>query len=299
MSNSRENFSRVVVILAFLTWFSGHFLVAVAATTGSYLRKSRSPSRYLNSFQQQLQVPRQEELQKMSQNMGATLSKRRRFYARYDSEEGRLLVQQLCGIGKIVEDLDTTNYTLFEDEDNDDNDDEDKGLPVSAMSATSCWKKLQGHTEIRWVEEDHPVRAFSIEGTDNNDIDESNDAMVSWGIGAVQADQLEVGPHGVTVCVVDTGIADHHPDFNYDRISGVDRIDRPTAWYWNRDRAGHGTHVSGIVAASSNNGYGIKGVGDFSLLIVRALGDDGTGFESDIWKAVETCIDHGANIINM
>jgi subtilisin family serine protease len=217
---------------------------------------------------------------------------KRRFYARYQGEEGRRLVQQLCGFNKIVEDFDSSDYTLFEDVYGDDDVDDN-------LQETSCWKKLQLRSEIAWVEEDHPVHALSIEGTDNNDATESNDAMESWGIAAVQADQLQVGPHDVTVCIVDTGIANHHPDFDYDRISGVDQMDRPTTWYWNQDRAGHGTHVSGIVAASSSNGYGIKGIGDFSLLIVRALGDDGSGFESDIWKAVETCVGHGADIINM
>jgi subtilisin family serine protease len=267
------------------------FLPDVSASSVSYLRKSSDPSDNVDTFQQNL--PATEKPQTLSQDMAAVNDKpKRRFYARYEGEDGRRLVKQLCGTTKIVEDLDSSDYTLFEDVDG-------EGFVNDNVQNDSCWKKLQQRSEITWVEEDHPVQAFSMEGTDNIDATEINDAMMSWGIAAVQADQLEVGPHDVTVCVVDTGIASHHPDFDYDRISGVDRTDRPTTWYWNQDRAGHGTHVSGIVAASSKNGYGVKGVGDFPLLIVRALGDDGTGFESDIWKAVETCIGHGANIINM
>lgn len=43
----------------------------------------------------------------------------------------------------------------------------------------------------------------------------------------------------------------------------------------------------------------MKGAGDFHLLIVRALGDDGQGFESDIYKAVQICVDSKADIINL
>jgi hypothetical protein len=262
----------------------------VAAASVSYLRKSSSQSENFDSFQQKLLGL--EKRQWLSQKAAVVDRPKRRFYARYGGEDGRRLVQQLCGSNKIVEDLDSSDYSLFEDlYGGDDVDD--------SVQENSCWKKLQQRSEIALVEEDHPVQAFSIDGTDNNEATESNDVVISWGIAAIQADQLEMGPNNVTVCIVDTGIASQHPDFDYDRISGVDRMDRPTVWYWNHDRAGHGTHVSGIVAASSNNGYGVKGLGDFSLLIVRALGDDGNGFESDIWKAVENCIEHGANIINM
>jgi serine protease len=59
-----------------------------------------------------------------------------------------------------------------------------------------------------------------------------------------------------------------------------------------------GTHVSGVIAAS-RNGYGVQGVGDFHLLIVRGLGDDGRGFESDIYEAVKLCVDSKADVINL
>ncbi|KAL3913324.1 MAG: hypothetical protein SGARI_000712 [Bacillariaceae sp.] len=211
---------------------------------------------------------------------------KRRFFARYNGDEGRRLVQELCGSQSIVEDLDNTDYTLLQDEDTVD---------------SSCWRQLQENSAIAWVEEDYPVKAFSIQETDLPQVKNAGveDTKESWGIASIQADKLEMGQHDVTVCVIDTGIAAQHPDFDHSRISGVDRMDRRNPWYWAQDRVGHGTHVGGIIAASSNNGYGVKGVGDFSLLIVRGLGDDGSGFESDIWKAVDVCIDHGADVINM
>ena len=62
---------------------------------------------------------------------------------------------------------------------------------------------------------------------------------------------------------------------------------------------GHGTHVAGTIAAFAGNGIGVAGAGNFRLHIVRALGDDGRGYESDVRRAVQQCRDAGANIINL
>lgn len=61
----------------------------------------------------------------------------------------------------------------------------------------------------------------------------------------------------------------------------------------------HGTHVSGIAAASTNNGIGIAGVApDAKLLPVKALDEEGGSFE-DIALGVRCAVDHGADVINL
>lgn len=57
--------------------------------------------------------------------------------------------------------------------------------------------------------------------------------------------------------------------------------------------------MAGTIAALAGNGIGVAGAGNFRLHIVRALGDDGRGYESDVRRAVEQCRDAGAHIINL
>ena len=82
---------------------------------------------------------------------------------------------------------------------------------------------------------------------------------------------------------------------NYDDIN-----DR---YYGNNDvMAGtpmHGTHVSGIIAASRNNNIGMNGVADnVRIMTVRAV-PDGDEHDKDIANAIRYAVDNGAKVINM
>ena len=75
------------------------------------------------------------------------------------------------------------------------------------------------------------------------------------------------------------------------------------AFYGNNDIMGptpnHGTHVSGIVAASRNNGIGIEGVADdVKIMMVRVV-PDGDEYDKDVALAIKYAVDNGAKIINM
>ncbi len=61
----------------------------------------------------------------------------------------------------------------------------------------------------------------------------------------------------------------------------------------------HGTHVSGIVAASRNNGIGMNGVANnVELMICRAV-PDGDEYDKDVAKAIRYVVDNGAKVVNM
>ena len=213
----------------------------------------------------------------------------KRYFVQYTDRIGRRLVRRCAR--KIITDEDSTDYTVFEGD-------------------SRCFGILRNHSAIITIEEDHPVYAFGNDASSpnhhhhyyrrllspykNRDLGET----IPWGIQAIQATELSPGPNNVTICVVDTGIAIGHPEFDGVRISGMDRPDKAD-WKWDEDRAGHGTHVSGIIAAIEGNDYGVAGAGMFDLFIVRALSDDKTGYESDIYKAVQLCIMAEADVINM
>ncbi|MFJ6698819.1 S8 family peptidase [Streptomyces sp. NPDC091272] len=99
------------------------------------------------------------------------------------------------------------------------------------------------------------------------------------------------------IAVVDTGVDRGHPDLKGRLVDGYDFVDNdndPT------DKNGHGTHVSGIAAAATDNGVGIAGgAPDAKIMPVRVLGADGSGKDADIAKGITWAADHGAHVINL
>jgi len=75
------------------------------------------------------------------------------------------------------------------------------------------------------------------------------------------------------------------------------------AYYGNNDIMGptpnHGTHVSGIIAASRNNGTGIDGVADAVKIMMLRVVPDGDEYDKDVALAIKYAVDNGAKIINM
>ena len=60
----------------------------------------------------------------------------------------------------------------------------------------------------------------------------------------------------------------------------------------------HGTHVSGIIAASRNNGKGVNGVANnVKIMAVRAV-PDGDEYDKDVALAIRYAVDNGAKVIN-
>src|SRR6056297_72989 len=98
------------------------------------------------------------------------------------------------------------------------------------------------------------------------------------------------GDSGVTIAVVDTGAQYDHPDLdgNYKSNPGRDFVDNdsdpapdaPSDEY-------HATHVSGIVASETDNGTGVGGMGNSTLINGRALDETGRGSTSDIADAIQ------------
>jgi hypothetical protein len=77
----------------------------------------------------------------------------------------------------------------------------------------------------------------------------------SWGFEAVRARQVwstfGVKGRGVKVCILDTGVDASHEDFEDLTMNGYQGNDAVDPWY--EDNRGHGTHITGIIAASNND----------------------------------------------
>jgi len=102
---------------------------------------------------------------------------------------------------------------------------------------------------------------------------------------------------GVTVAVIDTGIA-RVPDLEKTEfVEGYDFVnDRTDA----ADDNGHGTHVAGTIAQSTNNDYGVAGIAyRAKLMPLKVLSASGSGEVADIAEAIRFAADHQADVINL
>ncbi len=102
---------------------------------------------------------------------------------------------------------------------------------------------------------------------------------------------------GVTVAVIDTGVSPV-PDLKQTKIiKGYDFVnDRETAL----DDVGHGTHVAGTIAQSTNNSYGVAGIAyQAQIMPLKVLDSTGAGTVADIAEAIRYAADNGADVINL
>jgi len=103
---------------------------------------------------------------------------------------------------------------------------------------------------------------------------------------------------GVTVGIIDTGVADH-PDLAVAGGENTVQGERPDQW---RDNgAGHGTHVAGIVAARGRKGSGVRGLAPaVKLRSYRVFGKGSEGASNfAILKAIDRAVADGCDLINM
>ena len=114
------------------------------------------------------------------------------------------------------------------------------------------------------------------------------------------------GAKGVTVAVLDTGIAyrakgsrfRRSPDFtSVQFVEGYDFVDDDPLPL---DENGHGTHVAGTIGEKTGNGVGLTGLAyGARLMPVRVLDRHGRGQADDIAKGIRFAAMRGADVINM
>jgi subtilisin family serine protease len=116
-----------------------------------------------------------------------------------------------------------------------------------------------------------------------------------WGIARVNGGTTTSSS---TAWIIDTGIQSTHPDLNVDLVRSVSKLDRNTSW---EDENGHGTHVSGTIAAK-DNAIGVIGVAPGALVAaVRVLDRRGSGSNSGVIAGVDYVAANGrpGDVANM
>jgi len=129
------------------------------------------------------------------------------------------------------------------------------------------------------------------------------------GIHMEQAWGIEAGSASVVVAVVDTGVAYENYSARFKRyylapdlantkfVPGYDFVENDT--HPNDDNS-HGTHVTGTIAQSTNNGLGVAGIAfNTAIMPVKVLNKNGSGTDAAVANGIIWATDNGANIINL
>ncbi|MCZ6710589.1 MAG: S8 family serine peptidase, partial [Gammaproteobacteria bacterium] len=123
----------------------------------------------------------------------------------------------------------------------------------------------------------------------------------------------------VIVAVIDTGLDYLHPDFAAEQLwrnpnekrnhrddDNNDYVDDLIGWNfvddnnnpW--DQSGHGTHITGIISACTDNGIGISAINPDALIMpLKVANFVGQARSSLVAAAIYYAVDNGARVINL
>lgn len=128
---------------------------------------------------------------------------------------------------------------------------------------------------------------------------------LTGGIGMEAAWDIQTGDPNVIIAVLDTGIAyETHGDYRQAPdlaqtlfVPGYDFVNDDAH---PNDDQGHGTHVTGTLAQSTNNERGVAGIAfGCSVMPVKVLDNEGVGEYFDIARGIYFAVENGAGVINM
>lgn len=101
---------------------------------------------------------------------------------------------------------------------------------------------------------------------------------------------------GISIAILDSGIYADHFEFGPQMKEGVNFVNKGQL---PKDDSGHGTLVAGIISAKHNN-LGIDGIAPgANVYPLKVLDKWGNGNLAHIIEAIDWCIEHKIDIINM
>ena len=168
-------------------------------------------------------------------------------------------------------------------------------LLLAGRDLAATLTTLRADPRVAYAEPNYPVYALAA----------PNDPAVytlQWGFRRIHG--VEAAAHrlpqaaydAITLAIVDTGVDDRHPDLTGRFVEGATFRGGGMP---PRDHNGHGTHVAGIAAASSDNGIGIAAPFPGKIMAVRVLDGRGSGDIADVADGIDFAVAHGASVINL
>jgi subtilisin family serine protease len=169
--------------------------------------------------------------------------------------------------------------------------------PQPGQSVDDAVASLQSEGSVDFAEPDQVVSATL---TPND----SYYAGYQWSMPMIYAPSAwdtTTGSASVIIAVVDTGVDGAHPDLAGKITTGATAGYNFVANSTNTtDDQSHGTFVSSIIAANSNNNAGIAGVcWACKIMPVKVLDSNGSGSSYNVAAGIDWAVAHGAQVINL
>lgn len=180
-------------------------------------------------------------------------------------------------------------------------------------SVSDAITKLNENEKVLYAQPNYRYEILSDYGT--NDPYNNDDGLNQWYLTNIKARDawqemkgMQLSP--VTVAVIDTGADKSHEELKnmiHPKSARVEGHEIKTLEK-DSDFTGHGTHVSGIIAAEPDNGNGIAGVASgagkdyIKVLAIDATAQDAPGEYFDTYgliSAIDYAVENGAKVINM
>lgn len=123
---------------------------------------------------------------------------------------------------------------------------------------------------------------------------------IPWGVARVNAPAAwpKTQGAGVRVAVIDTGIDASHPDLHGNVAGGYNAVIFGGSDSFMDDN-GHGSHVSGTIAAAKD-GKGVVGVAPMArLYAVKVLDKNGSGWMTSVARGIVWCARHDIQVANL
>ena len=210
-----------------------------------------------------------------------------------------------------------------------------RSVDVPADQVDAAIATLSGRLDVLWVERTAKVRKhgsigqaeelaprLSPQQETSSTFQTSavtNDPQVGrqWGLTSSRAPtawtraQATNPGTSVIVAVIDTGVQANHPDLTTRMtpsstwavcVTGHCYSETTATQQTQSDGDGHGTHVSGIVAAASNNQIGVSGIAGprpVQILPIQVLDAKGNGTTDGVAAGIDWAVSIGAKVINM
>lgn len=168
------------------------------------------------------------------------------------------------------------------------------------------------HTNPSFQLPDYQIASFSTQMQPNDP-----NYGLQWNMRSAKIEQawdLTTGNKDLVVAVIDSGVDPNHPDlvnhllpledvWNSEKGQDVYRnpFSNQMINFGGKDGNGHGTHVTGVIAASLNNQVGVAGVagGGIKILPIKATDYAGNTDAAVLTAAFQRAIDKGADVINI
>jgi cell wall-associated protease len=181
---------------------------------------------------------------------------------------------------------------------------EDVGM-VSTASLKATSKEIAKLPEVEFVEPVQHYKALTADTQypyqwslkNNGDNGGTHDSDIQYE--QLQESLKEKDLEDTVIAVVDTGVDHTLADLSNHVLKndGYNFVGRNSDAI---DDHGHGTHVSGIIAAEANNHYSMAGINPHTkILPVKVLDASGSGDTEQIAYGIKYAVDHGAQVINL